>query len=67
MSNFFNDLVDSIHTQTKTFLNTLDPSESFTKAQREQIDANAQFCKSWADATYNWTEATKAAAIARGK
>ena len=36
---YFNNLVDTIHTQTKTFLNTIDPSEQFTKPAKAMAEA----------------------------
>jgi len=52
---FFTNLVDQIHTQTKTFLNTIDPSEQYTKPVRAMADANTEFAKTWASATEKMT------------
>jgi hypothetical protein len=54
---YFNNLVDTIHTQTKTFLNTIDPSETFTKPARAMAEANTNFAKSYATATESLTTA----------
>jgi len=53
--------VDQIHTQTKTFLNTIDPSEQYTKPARALADANTEFAKTWANATETMTSAYTAA------
>jgi len=60
-ANYINGLVDQIHTQTKTFLNTIDPSEQYTKPLRAMADANTEFAKSWATATESMTTAYTAA------
>jgi hypothetical protein len=54
---YFNNLVDTIHTQTKTFLNTIDPSEQFTKPAKAMAEANTNFVKSCATATESLTTA----------
>jgi len=58
---YFNNLVDQIHTQTKTFLNTIDPSEQYTKPVRAMAEANTDFAKTWANATESMTTAYTAA------
>jgi len=58
---YFNNLVDQIHTQTKTFLNTIDPSEQYTKPVRAMAEANTEFAKTWANATESMTTAYTAA------
>jgi len=58
---YFNNLVDQIHTQTKTFLNTIDPSEQYTKPVRAIAEANTDFAKTWANATESMTTAYTAA------
>jgi hypothetical protein len=60
-ANYINGLVDQIHTQTKTFLNTIDPSEQYTTPLRAMADANTEFAKSWATATESMTTAYTAA------
>lgn len=60
-ANYINGLVDQIHTQTKTFLNTIDPSEQYTKPARALADANTEFVKTWANATETMTSAYTAA------
>ena len=54
---FLNTIVDSIHQQTKTFLNTIDPSEQYTKPIRKIADANTEFAKTWVSATEKLTDA----------
>ena len=58
---YFNNLVDQIHTQTKTFLNTIDPSEQYKKPVRAMAEANTEFAKTWANATESMTTAYTAA------
>jgi hypothetical protein len=58
---YFNNLVDQIHTQTKTFLNTIDPSEQYTKPVKAMAEANTEFAKTWANATESMTTAYTAA------
>jgi len=58
---YFNNLVDQIHTQTKTFLNTIDPSEQYTKPVKAMAEANTEFAKTWANATETMTTAYTAA------
>jgi hypothetical protein len=58
---YFNNLVDQIHTQTKTFLNTIDPSEQYTKPVRAMAEANTDFAKTWANATESMATAYTAA------
>lgn len=54
---YFNTVVDQIHTQTKTFLNTIDPSEQYTKPLRVMADANTNFAKAMGTATESMTTA----------
>jgi hypothetical protein len=54
---FFTNLVDQIHAQTTTFLNTIDPSEQFTKPAKAMATANTEFAKSFATATESLTTA----------
>ena len=61
-ANIFNDMVDTIHKQTKTFLNTIDPSETYTQPLRAVASANTEFVKSWSTATQTLTDAYTAAA-----
>lgn len=58
---YFNNLVDQIHTYTKTFLNTIDPSEQYTKPVKAMAEANTEFAKTWANATETMTTAYTAA------
>jgi len=58
---YFNNLVDQIHTQTKTFLNTIDPSEQYTKPVKAMAEANTEFAKTWANAAESMTTAYTAA------
>ena len=60
-ANIFNNMVDTIHKQTKTFLNTIDPSETYTQPLRAVASANTEFVKSWATATQTLTDAYTAA------